>query len=278
MVLSYADNSLLGTRSPFQPYNDRAVFGQFGAAAEYALAARRAMHTLKTGPETWKEIAVAQRQWANLNPRAVMHDRPLTPEDYDRSNWVVEPLRLVDCCLMNDGGRALVITSLERARDLKHPPAVIMGLGQHNPSCDAHQSTWLDGPTGAKVAGRMAFEMAGISTRDVDAAQIYDCFTYTVEITLQDYGFFEPGQGRDWFKDGRTAPGGSLPVNTSGGQLSEAYFMGLTPITEAAMQIMGRCEARQLGPATGTKRPDIILCCDNGGILQTHTTAILRRL
>ncbi|MBW2409126.1 MAG: thiolase family protein [Deltaproteobacteria bacterium] len=277
VVLSYADNSLMGRRSPVQPYSHKAVFGHLGDVGSYAMAARRGMYTLSTGPETWKEIAVAQRRWASMNPNAIMYDRPMTYDDYYKSKWVVEPLRLADCCLMNDGGRACVITSLERARDLKNPPAVIMGLGQHNPSYDIQQSITMDGPTGAKIAGQEAFKMAGITTADVDACQIYDCFTYTVEITLQDYGFFGPGEGKDWFQDGRTAPGGSLPVNTSGGQLSEAYFMGMTPITEAAMQLMGRCGQRQLGPDTGTKEPEIILCSDNGGIIQTHACIILRR-
>jgi len=278
VVLSYADNSRLGTNSPVQPYSDKTVFGQFGAAGDYAMAARRAMHTLSTGPETWQEIAVAQRKWANLNPQAIMYDHPMTYDDYYGSKWVIDPLRLADCCLINDGGRACVITSLERARDLKNPPAVIMGLGQNNPSTDIGQSTCMDGPTGAKIAGQKAFEMADVTPDDIDACQIYDCFTYTVEITLQDYGFFAPGEGQDWFKDGRCAPGGELPINTSGGQLSEAYFMGLTPITEGVMQIMGRCGKRQLGPETDTKSPEIILCSDNGGILQTHTSVILRRL
>ena len=278
VVLSYADNSRLGTNSPVQPYSDKTVFGQFGAAGDYAMAARRAMHTLSTGPETWKEIAVAQRKWANLNPQAIMYDHPMTYDDYYGSKWVIDPLRLADCCLINDGGRACVITSLERARDLKNPPAVIMGLGQNNPSTDIGQSTCMDGPTGAKIAGQKTFEMADVTPDDIDACQIYDCFTYTVEITLQDYGFFAPGEGQDWFKDGRCAPGGELPINTSGGQLSEAYFMGLTPITEGVMQIMGRCGKRQLGPETDTKSPEIILCSDNGGILQTHTSVILRRL
>ena len=277
VVLSYADNSLLGMRSPVHPYNEGAVFGLFGAAGPYALAARRAMHTMSTGPETWKEIAVAQRQWANLNPKAIMRDHPMTDDDYYQSKWVAEPLRQADCCLMNDGGRACVITSIERARELKNPPAVIMGIGQHNPSYDIRQSTTMDGPTGAKISGQEAFKMAGITTDDIDACQIYDCFTYTVEITLQDYGFFAAGEGQAWFQDGRTAPGGSLPINTSGGLLSEAYFMGLTPITEAAMQLMGRCGDRQLGPKTGNKAPEIILCNDNGGIMQTHATVILRR-
>ena len=163
---------------------------------------------------------------------------------------VVEPLRLPDNCLISDGGRAIIVTSLERARDLKQPPAVIMGMGQHNPSTVIAQSDWMAGPTGAKRAGEIALSMADITLDDVDACQIYDCFTYTVEITLQDYGFFGPGEGRDWLEGGTIEPGGRMPVNTSGGQLSEAYFMGLTPLAEGAMQIMGRCGQRQLGPLT----------------------------
>lgn len=256
---------------------DEAVFGHFGAIAGYALAARRAMHTFRTGPETWKHIAVGQRKWANLNPRAMMHDRTMTFEDYYNSRLVVEPFRLYDNCLITDGGRAYVVTSIERARDLKHPPALIMGMGQHNPSRDIQQATHIAGPTGAKIAGEMALKMAGIAIEDVDACQIYDCFSYTVEITLQDYGFFGPGEGEDWFKGGTVDPGGRMPLNTSGGQLSEAYFMGLTPLTEAVMQIMGRCGNRQLGTKTNTKEPEIILCSDNGGILQSHSCYILRR-
>ena len=236
------------------------------------------MHTFKTGPETWKHIAAGQRKWANLNPIAMMHDRTMTFEDYYSSRWVVEPLRLFDNCLVTDGGRACVITSVERARDLRHPVVAIMGIGQHNPSCEIEQATNMAGPTGAKISGMTALSMAGITVDDIDACEIYDCFTYTVEITLQDYGFFGPGEGEDWFKNGTIEPGGSTPVNTSGGQLSEAYFMGLTQLTEATMQLMGRCGERQLGPRTNTRTPEILLCSDNGGILQTHATAILRRL
>jgi acetyl-CoA acetyltransferase len=153
-----------------------------------------------------------------------------------------------------------------------------MGLGQDNPSSYPPNAEYLAGPTGAKIAAEQAFRMAGISREAVDACQIYDCFTYTVEITLQDYGFFSPGEGEDWFRGGTIAPGGSLPVNTSGGQLSEAYFMGLTPLTEGVMQLMGRCGDRQLGERTRTKAPEIILCSDNGGILQSHCCSILRRM
>lgn len=256
---------------------DDAVFGHFGAVAGYALAARRGMHTFRTGPETWKHIAVGQRKWANLNPAATMHDLLMTFEDYYNARWIVEPFRLFDTCLMTDGGRAMVITSAERARDLRHLPVLIMGMGQHNPSYDVHQATHLAGPTGAKKAGEMALGMAGITLKDIDACEIYDCFTYTVEITLQDYGFFGPGEGEDWFKNGTVEPGGRMPVNTSGGQLSEGYYMGLTPLTEAAMQLMGRCGNRQLGPVTNTKSPEIILCSDNGAILQTHSCIVLKR-
>jgi len=278
VVVAYADNALSNNRFFDEISVDRAVFGQFGAVADYAMAARRAMHTFRTGPDTWKQIAVGQRKWANLNPRAMFYDRPLTAEDYYNSRWLVEPFRVADCCLVSDGGRAYVVTSVERARDLRHQPVAIMGIGQHNPSCYVDQALYLAGPTGAKLAGETALKMAGIGLGDIDACEIYDCFTYTVEITLQDYGFFGPGEGLDWFKNGTIEPGGRLPVNTSGGQLSEAYFMGLTPLTEAAMQLMGRCGDRQLGAKTNTKTPEIILCSDNGGILQTHCCTILRKI
>jgi len=253
------------------------VFGLFGATGGYALAARRAMHVFPTGPETWKHIAVGQRKWANLNPRAMTHNKTMDYADYYSSPFMVEPFRLFDNCLVNDGGRAIVVTSTERARDLRHRPALIMGLGNHNPSSEIGQARYMAGPTGAKIAGETALKMAGIGVEDIDACEIYDCFTYTVEITLQDYGFFGPGEGQDWFKGGTIEPGGGMPVNTSGGQLSEAYYMGLTPMAEAVMQLMGRCEERQLGPKTNTKEPQIILCSDNGGILQSNSCVIFRR-
>ncbi len=280
VVISYGHNAASSdsmTRMLMEMHPDDAAFGNFGAAAGYALAARRAMHACKTGPETWKHIATGQRKWANLNPIAQMHGRAMSFDDYKNGRPLIDPFTLFDACLTTDGGRAVVITSAQRARDLKHPPAYIMGIGQHNPSVEPSRSTFLAGPTGAKKASQAALRMADISLSDIDACEIYDCFTYTVEITLQDYGFFGPGEGADWFQDGTIEPGGRMPVNTSGGLLSEAYFMGLTPLSEAAMQLMGRCERRQLGPDTGTKSPEIIIASDNGGILQTHTCTVLRR-
>ena len=163
VVISYAHNALSGSSffgQGIDNYNS-AVFGHFGATAGYAMAAQRAMHTFGTGPETWKHIAVGQRKWANLNPSAMMHDRPMSVDDYYDSQWVVEPLRLFDNCLITDGGRACVITSVDRARDLRNPPAVIMGIGQHNPSYEIDQATTMAGPTGAKISGEQAFEDVG---------------------------------------------------------------------------------------------------------------------
>jgi acetyl-CoA acetyltransferase len=284
VLIVYGDNAFSGKRNYIREIRngklmeDGAAFGEFSALAKYALAARRAMYEYDTGPETWKEIALSQRQWANLNPNAFRYKRKLTYDKYLSSNWIVEPFRVYDASLISDGGRAIIVTSTERARNLKHPVVSVMGIGEYNQSVNVFQSSNLAGPTGAKKAGEMALRMADISLDAIDACEIYDCFTYTVEVTLQDYGFFNPGEGRDWFKDNRTGPGGKQPVNTSGGLLSEAYYMGLTPLSEGVMQLMGRCGERQLGPKTKTKQPEIILCSDNGGYFHTHCTTILRRL
>jgi acetyl-CoA acetyltransferase len=253
------------------PARSSGAFGLFGAAMEYGLAARRAMHEWGTGPETWAEIAINTRKWANLNPRATMFDKPMTKEDYLAEPWIAEPFRRADCCLVSDGARAFIVSTADRARTLKQPPVYISGLGQHHHTADVVQTKYATGPTAAKESGAAAFRMAGIDLKDISACEIYDCFTYTVELTLQSYGFFKPGEGKDFFKNGRTAPGGALPVNTSGGLLSEVYYMGFTPLTEGVMQLRGNCGARQI------KDPNYILCSGNGGILQTHSTVILGR-
>jgi acetyl-CoA acetyltransferase len=253
------------------PASSNAAFGVFGPAMEYALAARRGMHEFGTGPDTWADIATSTRRWANLNPRATFYKRLMTREDYLAEPWVAEPLRRADCCLVSDGARAFIVTTAERAKHLKQPPVYISGMGQHHHTAEVAQSRFIAGPTGAQHSGETALKMAGITIADIDAAQIYDCFTYTVELTMQSYGFFEKGGGKDFFGDGRTGPGGEFPVNTSGGLLSEVYYMGFTPLTEGVMQLMGRCGERQI------KDPEYILVSGNGGILQTHSTTILRR-
>ena len=277
VVCTYGENALSGTSEYGTALNGGIEYGMFGAVAGYALAARRGIHQFGTGSDTWKEIAVAVRKWANLNPRARYYDRPMTYEDYYNSRIIVEPFRLFDICLISDGGRAFVVTTAERAKDCKKRPVYIMGMGQDHSATNVPQATHLAGPIGAKVSGEEAYKMAGIIKDDIDACQIYDCFTYTVELTLMGYGFFAPGEGKGFLKAERLAPGGDFPVNTSGGQLSEAYFQGFTSLTEAVVQLRGEAGERQLGAATKTKEPEIILVSNNGGVLQTHSTLILRR-
>jgi len=278
VVCTYGESALTtgqGTGRFGHGYGENTAFGMFGDSAGYAMAARRGMHQLETGPETWSHIAVAQREWANLNPRAIMNDKTMTHDDYYNSHFVVEPFRQFDICQVTNSGRAFVMTTAERAINLKHRPVYILGIGQDHPSTSIVQANFMTGPTGAKESGKEALNMAEATLNDIDACQIYDCFTYTVELTMMDYGFFGPGEGKDFFANGRTAPGGELPVNTSGGLLSEAYQMGFTPLTEAVVQLQGRAGQRQLGPQTKTKEPKTMLVSGNGGILQTHATVIL---
>ena len=283
VVFTYGESPLsggtvTGTGAYSHPHGDSTVFGFYGATGGYAMAARRGMHEFNTGPETWSKIAVAQRKWANLNPRAMMYDKKMSYEDYYNSRLVVEPFRLFDICQVSDSGRAFVMTTAERARDCKHHPVYVMGMGQDHPATDAMQSTFLAGPIGSKLSGEEAFKMAGVSLKEIDACEIYDCYTYTVEMTMMGYGFFGRGEGKDFFANGRTAPGGELPVNTSGGLLSEVYQMDFTPLTEAVIQLQGRAGERQLGPVTKTKEPEIMLVSGNGGsAFLVHSTTILRR-
>ncbi|MGI6550424.1 MAG: thiolase family protein [Syntrophomonadales bacterium] len=285
VLVSYADNARSGRRAfmtELDPNtgnsaNELPPFGDFSTLAKYAMVARRAMHDEGTGPHVWKEIAVNQRRWANLNPIAGMYNKLLTAEDYFNDPMVVEPFRTLDAVPVSDGGRAVIITTTERARDLKHPPVMIRGVGESNVPLSPFRLKNKDEASAAAVAGRRAFQMAGIEPYDVDACQIYDCFTFTVEHTLRDLGYFKPGESEGWFKPERIGPGGSLPLNTSGGMLSEAYFMGMTPVSEAVMQLMGRCGKRQLGVLPGTKTPHLMLVTDNGGVLQSNCTMVLER-
>lgn len=283
VVISYGDNGRSARRSFTKELvngkasDDLAAYGDLSTLSKYAMQARRAMETYGTGPDVWKEISIAQRAWGCLNPIAGMYGKPLTDADYYESSMVAEPLRLLDATPNSDGGRAIVLTTVERAKALGHPYAVIRGFGSANQPVSPFRLCVEDTQSAAAVAGRQAFAMAGISHADVDACELYDCFTYTVEATLRDYGFFRPAEVREFITRERLGPGGSLPVNTSGGMLSEAYFMGLTPIAEGVMQLTGRCGARQLGAVPGTKAPSIIVCSDNGAVFQGHITLVLER-
>ncbi len=285
IVLSYGDNARSAKRSFVKELkggkaaDELAAYGDLSTMAKYAMLAQRAKEAFGTGEEVWKEIAIAQRRWANLNPIAAMRERTLDEEGYYGAAMVAEPLRLLDATPNSDGGRAIVLTTAERAKALnRHPLVTIRGFGSANQPLSPYRMCAEDTDSAAARAGREAFEMAGVTKEDIDACELYDCFTYTVEATLRDYGFFQAGEEKEFLKKERLGPGGEFPVNTSGGMLSEAYFMGLTPVSEAVMQLMGRCGERQLGVYLGTKFPRLIMCSDNGGVFQSHASLILERM
>jgi acetyl-CoA acetyltransferase len=242
-----------------------AAYGQFGVNAMYAMVAQRHMHLYGTTNDHLGAIAVAQRQWANKNPAAQFVDTPMTIDDYRQSRWVVEPFHLFDCCLVSNGGLAVIVTSAERARDLKQPPVYIWGMGQGHPGGDPSETL----ASGAALAKESAFGMAGITLQDIDVVELYDCYTFTVLVCLEDYGFCKKGEGGPFVADGKTAPGGVLPVNTGGGQLSSFYMWGMTPVSEGVIQIRGQGGARQVDDAK------LALVSGNGGILSTHSTLVL---
>ena len=244
------------------------AYGLFGVNAHYALVARRHMDRYGTTQGDLGAVAVAERAWANRNPAAQFHDTALTLDDYHRSRWIVEPFHLLDCCLVSNGGAAVIVTSAERARDLRQPPVYLWGIGQGHPGGDPIDTL----TSGAPLAKRTAFAMAGIDTADVDLAELYDCYTFTVLVTLEDYGFCPKGESGQFVRDGAIAPGGRLPVNTGGGQLSSFYMWGMTPLSEGVIQARGQGGERQVA------EHDVVLVSGNGGILSTHSTLVLSPL
>ena len=234
----------------------------------YAQAARRHMQTYGTTSEQFGAVAVAQRQWAAGNPLAEMR-QPLTLEDHQRSRMVADPLHLFDCCLVSNGGAAVVVTSAARAADSAQPPVHVLGVGQGHPGQAAGRGAGFGLTTGAAVSGPAALRMAGLSVADVDLLELYDCYTYTVVVTLEDYGFCPKGSGGAFVAEGHTAPGGSLPTNTGGGQLSSYYLWGMTPLTEAVIQARGTAGARQVADR------DVVMVSGNGGVLDHHSTLVL---
>jgi acetyl-CoA acetyltransferase len=245
-----------------------AAFGMFGVNAQYAVAARRHMAMYGTTNDHLGAIAVAERAWAARNPLAEHRD-PITIEDYHASRWVVEPLHLLDCCLVSNGGVAVIVSRADEARSLRQPPAYVWGMGQGHPG-DMRRKGWdVETQTGAPLAKERAFDMAGISIRDVDVLQAYDCYTYTVLVTLEDYGFCAKGEGGPFVASGALGPGGSLPANTGGGQLSAYYMWGMTPLSEGIIQARGHGGERQ------ADKHDVVLVTGNGGILDHHSTLVL---
>jgi acetyl-CoA acetyltransferase len=242
--------------------------GVRGANASYALAARRHMARYGTTSEQLGAVAVAQREWAAKNERARFRD-PITVEDHQASRWIAEPLHLLDCCMVSNGGVAVVVTGVDRARDLAQPPVHLWGAAQTHPGYSMAHGSKFGLVTGAAISGPAAMAMAGIGPADVDVAEIYDCYTYTAMVTLEDYGFCAKGEGGPFVASGALGPGGSLPVNTGGGQLSSFYLWGMTPLSEAVIQARGQGGERQV------PRHDVVLASGNGGVLDYHGTLVL---
>lgn len=206
----------------------------------YAQMARRHMEVYGTRSDQLAEIAVTVRNHAMLNDNAIMQ-KPMTVEDHQASRIISDPLRLFDCCLESDGGAAVVVSSAERARDLRQKPVYLMGMAEGHPDSPSTitQRNELTRLGTAKAAPK-AFEMAGISHADIDVAEIYDCFTYIVLCQLEDLGFCEKGEGGEFVQGGRIALGGELPINTHGGLLSQAHIVGMNHIVELVRQLRGQ--------------------------------------
>lgn len=234
----------------------------------YALAARRHMAAYGTTSEHLGAIAVGQRAWAAGNPAAQFRE-PITLDEHQASPLIADPLHLLDCCLVSNGGAAVIVTSAERAADLSQPPVEVLGWGQAHPGRVMHRGSDFGLRTGAADAGPSALKMAGVDVGDVDLLQLYDCYTYTVLVTLEDYGFVPKGEGGAFVAEGHLAPGGSLPCNTGGGQLSAFYLTGFTPVIEAVIQGRRRAGSRQVD------RTDVIMVSGNGGVLEHHATLVL---
>jgi acetyl-CoA acetyltransferase len=242
--------------------------GIVGANPMYALAARRHMERFGTTSEQFGHIAVAQRAWASLNPAAQMRE-PITLADHQASRWIAEPFHLLDCCLVSNGGIAVLVTTAERAADLAQPPVHVLGWAQSHPGGNMRRDPDFGLVTGAAQAGPAALEMAGLRIGDVDVAELYDCYTYTVLVSLEDYGFCPKGEGGPYVASGVLGPGGKLMLNTGGGQLSGYYMWGMTPLSEAVIQARGQGGDRQ------AEAHDVVLVSGNGGVLDHHATLVL---
>jgi acetyl-CoA acetyltransferase len=245
-------------------------YGYFVPPQQFAMAARQHMLRYGTTHEQLGAVAVAQRAHAGDNERAMMRE-PITLDDYLASRWVVEPFRLLDCCLETDGAVAVVLTHAERARDLRRRPVLIRGAAWGSGfTLYSNQQPDLTVTPAASMARRL-WSLSGLGPSDVDVAELYDCFSYTVVVQLEDYGFCPKGEGGAFVESGATRLGGSLPVNTHGGFLSEGYVHGLNHVSEAVSQLRGDAGARQVAGA------EVALCTAQPGYVSGNTSALVLR-
>ena len=211
----------------------------------YALIAQRHMQQYGTTSEQLAEIAVNMRRHASLNPQAKMRE-PISVSDVLESRIISHPLHLLDCCIISDGGGAVIVTSAERARDLARPPVLLQGCGEAVCHQELGQPDLLT--IAARQSGDQAFRMAGLTRDDIDFCMIYDSFTITVLVTLENLGFCKPGEGGSLVEDGRIGLGGALPLNPDGGGLSSNHpgMRGIFLVIEAVRQLRAECGPRQV--------------------------------
>ena len=244
-------------------------YGVLYPATSYALMAQRHMAQYGTTSEQLAEVAVAARRWAQLNPKA-MERAPLSVADVLASRMISSPLHKYDCCLVTDGGGAVVMTSSARARDLRKPAVPVLGAATAHQHRQIHQMPDLT-VTPAALSGERAFAMAGVTPADIDVVEIYDAFTINVILSLEDLGFCKKGEGGPFVTGQRIAPGGGLAVNTSGGGLSYCHpgMLGIFLLIEAVRQLRREAGERQVQSA------ETALVHGIGGVHSAHCTAIL---
>jgi acetyl-CoA acetyltransferase len=267
-LVTLADNPKSGTRQAYEKAGgDDAAYGWFSVAAGYAMIMQRHIAEFGTRPEQFAAVAMACRNHGANNPYAHLR-LPLTVQQYMDSPYVVEPLRRDDICLVSDGGAAVVVMSEKRANELKVPaPVPILGFGQAHTSWDVTLRPSLTSTT-AETSAETAFAMAKLTPRDMDVAQIYDCYTITVLMTLEDYGFCRKGEGGRFVEGGHISPGGELPINTSGGLLSETGMPGMQLVIEGVRQMRGI----SCNQVKGARK---CVISNQGGVMTTHSTLIV---
>ncbi len=246
-------------------------YGIMGAPVSYAMACRRYMHQYgeERTRQAMAEIAVSTRKWALMNPKSYMKD-PMSFDEYHESRWIAWPFHLPDCCVVTDAGGAYVITTAERARDLKKAPAYVLGAAEGHDHGIISQMPDLTRPI-SRETGPKALERAGLTHDDIDLAMIYDSFTYTVLASLEALGFCGSGEGPDFVANQRTAPGGDFALNTSGGGLSYTHsgMYGMFLVLEAVRQMRGEAGERQID------KHDLCLINGTGGALSSTGTVIV---
>jgi acetyl-CoA acetyltransferase len=245
-------------------------FGFSGAPTYFALITARHMHEYGTTLEQWAQVSVSTRQWAILNPKARLRD-PITIRDVLDSRPVCYPFNLLNICLVTDAGGAVVLTRPDRARDCAKRPVYVRGTGEATEHVMLTQMRNLTFSEATRLSGARALAMAGIGHHDVQHMMLYDAFTSGPPIMLESLGFAKPGEGVTFFEQGRSTPGGTLPINTNGGGLSYTHsgMYGIFPIIEATRQLRGECGARQV---PNVKRS---LVNGMGGMLSAAGTLVL---